>query len=54
MIIVEFSPYKVVLAGKNGKRITLTSEPPHEFDYDIIEKIWEDYECDEESCDKQA
>ena len=47
MLITEFTPYKVVLVGKSGRKITLTSEPPYEFDYDIIEKIWEDYDEDE-------
>ena len=42
-IIKEFTPTRVVLLClTNGKEKVLTTDEEHPYDYDIIEKIWED------------
>ena len=46
-IIKEFSPTKItLLCLTNGKEKELTTDIEHPFDYDIIEKIWEDIELE--------
>lgn len=46
-IIKEFSPTKVVLlCTTNGREKVLTTNEDNPFDYDVIEKIWEDIELD--------
>lgn len=45
-VIKSFSPTKVVLTN-NNKEITLICENGQEFDYSIIEKIWEDIDLDD-------
>lgn len=46
-IIKEFTPMRVVLLClTNGKEKVLTTDEKHPFDYDVIEKIWEDIELE--------
>lgn len=40
-IILKFDPHRVEILLKNGKIEVITCEPPSEFDYDSIKKIWE-------------
>lgn len=39
--IIEFDPHRVVIRLDDGTEKVLTCEAPDEFDYDILEKIWE-------------
>lgn len=46
-IIKEFTPTRVtLLCLTNGKEKVLTTDENNPFDYDIIEKIWEDIEIE--------
>lgn len=42
MYIKKFSDHEVVISNSE-KDIVITCDENHEFDYDIIEKIWEDF-----------
>ena len=44
MYIKKFDPHKIVLCDGEGNEKVITCDEEHEFDYDIIKKIWEDFE----------
>ena len=43
MIIKKFSLHEVIV-GNHEKDIVIKCDEDHEFDYDIIKQIWEDFE----------
>lgn len=47
-IIKSFSPTKIILTNDNNtKEIILVCNDDQEFDYNIIEKIWENIDLDD-------